>query len=408
MELLIAGGGPAAPEGALAVPRLAGEPPTPLRVLVAGGGVAAVEAVLALRALGRDRLTVELLAPSDDYVERQASVLSPFTGSGAPRVSLAGLDVRRHRGALAAVDAPAHTLRTTDGDTLAYDRLIVATGAHAVEGVPGATPFRGPISAGTVEGALQRAQESVLFVLPAAFGWPLPLYELALLTANEFGDRLDVTVVTPEPRPLDLFGPVASDALARLLHRAGVGFIGETIAEEVVAGALTTRDGRMIAADAMIALSGLRGPFLEGLPADGGGFIPIDDHARVCGVTDVFAAGDLTTEPVKQGGLATQQADAAAEQIAAEAGAPITPRPASRVLRGVVLTGEEPLFLRRDLNRDEAVLRPLRGAPPGVSRTQLWWPSGKVAGRYLTGFLAGTPSEQLLDRPPRTIGRVGS
>ena len=67
---------------------------------------------------------------------------------------------------------------------------------------------------------------------------------------------------------------------------------------------------------------------------------------------DVFAAGDATDQPIKQGGLATQQADAAAELIAAEAGARVTPRPFRRVLRGVVLTGEAPLYLRRDLDDD--------------------------------------------------------
>ena len=48
---------------------------------------------------------------------------------------------------------------------------------------------------------------------------------------------------------------------------------------------------------------------------------------------DIFAAGDATDQPVKQGGLATQQADAAAELIAAEAGARVTPQPFRRVLR---------------------------------------------------------------------------
>src|SRR4051812_569348 len=62
--------------------------PTPLRVLVAGGGVAALEAVLALRALAGDRVAIELLAPSDDFVQRQSSVLSPFSGEPAPRVPL--------------------------------------------------------------------------------------------------------------------------------------------------------------------------------------------------------------------------------------------------------------------------------------------------------------------------------
>ncbi|HET6551226.1 MAG TPA: FAD-dependent oxidoreductase, partial [Solirubrobacter sp.] len=155
-------------------------------VLVAGGGVAALEAVLALRALARDHATVELLAPADDFVERPSSVRSPFSGEPAPRVPLASLQelgVRRHRGALAAVDVEAHQVTTTDGGTLSYDRLVVAPGARPVDGVPGATVFRGPISAGAVEGARRAAGERALFVLPADAGWPLPIYELALLAA---------------------------------------------------------------------------------------------------------------------------------------------------------------------------------------------------------------------------------
>ena len=119
----------------------------------------------------------------------------------------------------------------------------------------------------------------------------------------------------------------------------------------------------------------------------------------------MFAAGDVTIGPVKQGGLATQQADAVAETIATEAGAPVAQRPCRRVLRGVVLTGEAPLYLRRDLDDDRTVARTLRGAPEGISRSQLWWPSGKLAGRYLTGFLAagGEPGQTLSDRPRRPV-----
>jgi sulfide:quinone oxidoreductase len=112
---------------------------------------------------------------------------------------------------------------------------------------------------------------------------------------------------------------VASDALARLLHRAGIRFEGETAAEAVVGDALLTRDGRLIAADAVIALARLQGPRIAGLPADADGFIPVDPHGRVTGARDVFAAGDATAGPIKLGGLAAQQADAAAETIAAEA-----------------------------------------------------------------------------------------
>ncbi|HWK26913.1 MAG TPA: FAD-dependent oxidoreductase [Solirubrobacter sp.] len=372
---------------------------TPLRVLVAGGGVAALEAVLALRGLGRDHLAVELLAPSGEFVDRPSSVQAPFGGAPPPRVPLDGLGATLHRGALGAVDLARSEAVTTDGGRLPYDRLIVAVGARPVEGVPGAILFRGPASAGAVEGALAGASERVLFTLPAGAGWTLPLYELALLAAHEHPGGPEFVVVTPERRPLEIFGPAASDALARLLDRAGVRFIGESVAEHVLGGSLATADGRLLSADAVVALPRARGPFVAGLPSDEDGFLEVDEHCRV--VDGVYAAGDATASPLKQGGLATQQADAAAEAIAAEAGAPVVPRRVRRVLRGIVLTGEAPLFLRRDLDEDAAVARTLRGAPPGVSRAQLWWPSGKLAGRYITGFLADRGSETLSDRPHR-------
>src|SRR4051812_26723447 len=158
----------------------------------------------------------------------------------------------------------------------------------------------------------------------------------------------------------------------------------------------------MMAADAIISPPQLRGRSIAALPSDELGFPPLNANAPGVAVTHVFAAGGPTTEPIKQGGLATQQADAAAEAIAAEAGAVLIPHPYRRILRGVVLTGETPLYLRRDLDEANEIIRPLRGMPPGVSRDQLWWPHGKVAGRYLTGFVAagGHPGENLTDRPP--------
>ena len=255
-------------------------------ILVAGGGVAAIEAVLGLLTLAGERVAIELLAPGGDFVERPSSVLFPFTGGDAPRVPLtrlAELGVTLRRGALASVDAADHQVRTTDGGRLAYDRLIVATGARAVEGVPGATTFRGPLSAGAVEQALRGARERVLFTLPAGAAWTLPLYELALLAAHEFPDLPELEIVTAESRPLEIFGPVASDALARLLDRAGIGFEGETVAESVAGGALLTRDGRLLAADAVIALARYEGPRIAGLDMDADGFIAVDAHGRVSG-----------------------------------------------------------------------------------------------------------------------------
>ena len=282
-----------------------------------------------------------------------------------------------------------HEVRTTDGGRLGYDRLIVATGARSVDGVPGATTFRGPLSAGVVEGALRGARERVLFTVPGDAGWTLPLYELALLTARELPDGPELTVVTPEPRPLDLFGPDRLDALARLLDRAGIGFEGATVAEAVVGGALATRDGRLIAADAVISLARLQGPRIAGLPADADGFI-----ARRRATATSPARATCSPPVTSRSGRSSRAASPPSRPTPPPRRSPPRParpssqRPCRRVLRGVVLTGEAPLYLRRDLDDDRTVARTLRGAPEGVSRSQLWWPSGKLAGRYLTGFLA--------------------
>lgn len=348
--------------------------PVPLRVLVAGGGVAALEAVLALRAFAGDRVSVEVLAPGDEYVERAWSVRTPFTGERVPR---APLDVMRHRGSLAAVDIAGHAVTTTDGGRLGYDRLIVAPGARRVEGVPGAITFRGPVSAGSVEGALHGAVERVLFVAPPGCGWPLPVYELALLAARTVGADVDVAVASYEPRPLDVFGTTASDAVARLLDRAGVEFVPGVEPVAAVEQALLCADGRVLPADAFVALPVVRGVGVAGLPSDDHGFLPVDRHGRVPGAPNVFAVGDATTGPLKQGGLAAQQADAAAEQIAAEAGAPVTPSACRHVLRAVLLTGEAPLFVRRDLDDDTTLVHRLHDVP-----------RGKVAGRFLSPYLA--------------------
>ncbi len=358
----------------------------PMRVLIAGSGVAALESTLALRSLAGDRVAIELLAPSTQFPLRPLSVNSPFSGEDVPQVSFGEVHLTHRRGSLAEVDPARHQVRTTDGGMLSYDRLIVAIGAHAVDAVHGATPFRGPISAGAVEGALQAARERVIFAIPGEAAWALPVYELALLAAHAQPDGPERMIVSPEPRPLDLFGRTASDAVARLLDRAGIEFLGDTVADAVLGDALSTRDGRMLTADAVIALPRLEARGVAGLP---GGFLEIDEHARVAGVPDVFAAGDGTAGPVKQGGLATQQADAAAEWIASEAGAGNRPRPYRPVLRGLLLTGEAPLYMRRDLGDEDALARELSFAPPRVSRLPLWWPDQKVVGRYLAGFLAG-------------------
>jgi sulfide:quinone oxidoreductase len=355
---------------------------TPVRVLVAGAGVAAVECVLALRELAGDRVGIELLAPAPELVLRPASVATPFGADDAPRIDLSRLGLVHHRDALAEVRAG--EVVTHGGDRVPYDQLVVATGARSREAVPGAVTFRGPLSAGAIEHVVARAvaepELRIAFAAPAVATWPLPLYELALLTAATLRDegvaQPDVTVVTAEPAPLAALGPDASEAVVAALDRAGVDLVTGVAAEGAVEGALRLRGGRVLGADVVVALPEIVGPRIPGLPHDDDGFIPVDEHCRV--MPDVFAAGDATAFPVKHGSLAAAQADAAAAAIAAYVGAVDAPVPFRPLLHGLLLTGGAPLYIRAEL-----------GVSAIVSSDPLWSPPAKVVGRYLTPFLAG-------------------
>ena len=372
----------------------------PLRIVIAGGGVAGLEAALALRHAAGDLVAIELLTPEPDYLRRPESITSPFDEADVPRLplqSLSALGVTVRRGVLNAVDPERHELGTSDGLTLAYDRLVVAVGARARESVPGATHFHGPLHAGAVEGAVAAVaadpDRPLIFAVPAGVTWPLPLYELAFLSAATLATRgveePAVTIVTEEPRPLAVFGRSASDAVARLLERARIEVRTEAVSRAVYDGCLLLSSGELLSAGEVVTLPALEGPCVSGLPHDDAGFLQVDADARVADVADVFAAGDATAGPIKQGGLAAQQADAAAARIAWEAGALVEPAPRTPVLRGMLLTGAAPLYLRAVLDRSG------RGQ---VSRSPLWTPPGKVAGRYLTGYLAGAdPKVELED-----------
>lgn len=363
------------------------------RVLIAGAGVAGLEAMLALRKLAPDRVDIEVLAPQRDLYYWPLLLTEPFGGRPTERIDLQPLFARHgillRRGRLASVDAARRKVVLADGDEIGYNSLVVACGASHREGVRGALTFP---SLGEVEdmqallddlvaGRVKR----VAFALPAGAGWPLPIYELALMTAAELEKRgappAELVVVTPESDPLGLFGNEASHAVRRLLDERGIRLVRQTYPIAVEDHRLVVHPGELLDADRVVALSRLEGPRIAGMPRTANGFIPVDQHGQVVGVDGVYAAGDAVAFPIKQGGLAAQQAVAVAETIAALAGAPVTPRSFQPVLRGLLLTGEGPRYLRSELTGGY-------GDASSVSLTPLWWPPAKIAGRYLGPALA--------------------
>jgi sulfide:quinone oxidoreductase len=364
-----------------------------LRVLIAGGGVAALEAMIALRTLAEERVEITLLAPDRDFFYRPLAVAEPFGLGEVQRFDLAtlarGCGARTELGSLVAVYPDERYVRTSRNTTHEYDRLLIAIGGQKRDAFPGAVTFRGSVDVGEIQWLLSDIKSGsakrVVFAVPGGVSWALPLYELALLTADHivrFGSEpAQLEIITPEDAPLALLGREASEALGALLADRGITVRTGTYPLEFDLGQLRISPDSPLPADRVISIPRLRGVKLAGVPQDDNFFIPTDSFGHVAGLTGVYAAGDITAFSIKQGGLASQQADAAAESIAADAGASVTPRPFEPVLRALLLTGSVPLFARTALTGGH-------GDTSKADTEALWWPPAKIAARYLGPYLA--------------------
>jgi sulfide:quinone oxidoreductase len=362
-------------------------------VVIAGGGVAGLEALLGLRAMAGEKVSLTLVAPDADFSYRPLAVAEPFALGHAHRVPLrrfteqVGAELVLE--ALESVDDGARELSLADRSRRSYDALLVATGGRPVVGVEGATTWWPGGDADSYGGLLQDIDEGyakqIAIVVPPGAVWPLPAYELALMTvgeAREMGQEgVQVTVVTPEHAPLSLFGEDASRAVAEELQWAGIELRTATVVQ----------NASELGVQRVFAVPRIVGPIIEGLTMDEEGFILASDDGLVQNCEHTWAAGDGIASPVKFGGLATHQARIAAAAIARAAGATDVPDPGEPVLHGRLLVGKRTRRLR---GRGDA-----EGAP-------LWWPHGKVAGEYLPRWLSehGVAPPPAAEDPPDDEG----
>ncbi|MBS1676983.1 MAG: NAD(P)/FAD-dependent oxidoreductase [Actinobacteria bacterium] len=363
-------------------------------VLIAGGGVAALEAALALADLAPGEVDVTICSPRPNFVYRPYAVGVPY---GVSRVvtydlgRLAAAAGARHRpDSIASIDRESRLAVTHDGESIPYGDLIVCPGAKLLWPVPGASTFWGIADERDVGKVMAEIREGgtrrVAFTMPSVESWALPLYELALLARAELdrtGDDAELTIVTPEDAPLQVFGRGVAEGMAELLAERRIEVRTGTHPVRFEHGALETVPAGSIPFDRVISLPKLEGRRIRGVPHDVEGFVRIDSHCKVLGCDHVYAAGDVTSFPVKQGGLATQQADVVAEAIAARLGAVATPGEFDPILRGVLWTGAGPRYLEGWLAGGHGEAATMTTAPPwGADQ-------GKIVGRYLTEFLAG-------------------
>jgi sulfide:quinone oxidoreductase len=368
-------------------------PKQPFNVVIAGGGVAGLEGALALRELAGDRVMITMLAPQSEFVYRPLRVREPFAGAEARHYSLAdiardiGIELRRD--AFTSLDARRRVVHTQSGDELSYDALLLALGARLHPRFKHATTLDDSRLDEQLHGLIQDIEggytHKVAFIAPAQMSWPLPLYELALMTAQRAFDMYadtSVTLVTSEHAPLEVFGNEASVAVRSMLEENNILLITSTHCETPAPGQISLHpSGQSLYVERIVALPELYGPSTPGVPKnESHGFIPIDAYGQVTGLERVFAAGDATTFAVKHGGVAAQQADVAAESIAALAGAPVEPRKLHPVIHGMLLGGRRPLYLSADLTGGH-------GSNSQVSDTPTWSPVTKIAARYLAPYL---------------------
>ena len=365
----------------------------PLRVLIAGGGVAALEAAFALRELAGDLVATTMLAPEPEFVYRPTTVQEPLAHVPARRYPMDEIardaDVELRLDALKWLDLSERQVHTEKDHKLPYDFLLLAIGASARPAYDHALTLDDRRLDEQFQGLMRDIEAGssrrVAFLMPSALAWPLPLYELALMTARHARDinqKVSVTFVTPEDAPLAIFGDEVSQAVRQLLTAGGVETITTAHSETPAVGEVVIHPGsRRLHVDRAVALPQLCGTPLHGVPTSAPyGFIPVDDHCRLRGFHRVYAAGDATDFPVKFGGIAAQQADTAAQAIAAAAGAAVQPKPFDPVVHALLLGGDHPLYLSAHLTGGHGTRSQARDTPA-------WWPATKIVAHYLSPYL---------------------
>lgn len=366
----------------------------PFEVVIAGGGVAALEAALALREIGGDRIALKLIASDTEFAYRPMAVTEPFGYPPVERFPLAaiagdiGAELLRDR--LAAVAPSERAVRTDSGARHRYDALVLGIGGRIRARYEHAITLEDSRSNELMRHLIEDVESGYVrrlaFVIPPSMAWPLPVYELALFTAKRASEmlvELAVTLLTPEDAPLGVLGDGVSRGVSELLADRRIEVIASACCEIPQAGVIEIASGeRTLFVDRVVALPELQGPAIDGVPRDEDGFVPIDEHCQVRGLDRVWAAGDATNFAIKHGGIAAQQADVAAQAIAALAGRQVEPETFRPVIHGMLLTGALPRYLSAEMTGERFESE--------ITMHPTWSPPDKISAKYLAPYLDDT------------------
>jgi sulfide:quinone oxidoreductase len=263
--------------------------------------------------------------------------------------------VTQWQGTLESVDPAAGKAWSPEGDEFNFDALIVATGTDTHADLPD------PVITFGTRGSLEKLKEivaeidagsiaNVVFAAPAGPVWALPTFEFALQCADraerQSGQQIVIAVVTPESAPLEVLGPENSAIAAQLCAEFGIVLHLDATLESYDGTTARLSDGSSIPVDRAFALPRLTGRAPKGLLTNEDGFLHVDEDQLVEGTKNVYAVGDVTDFRVKQGGLASEQADAAVSAIESTLGDRDSPVPFSREIEALLLTANRRVAMR--------------------------------------------------------------
>ncbi|MFF4408404.1 NAD(P)/FAD-dependent oxidoreductase [Streptomyces sp. NPDC001262] len=282
--------------------------------VIVGGGLAGAKAAETLRSEGFTGRVILICDERDHPYERPPLSKGYLTGK-TDREGVfvhepawyAQADIELHLGQPAvALDRAAKTVRLGDGTVVAYDKLLLATGAEPRRldipgtGLAGVHHLRRLAHAERLRGVLASLGRDNGHLVIAGAGW------IGLeVAAAARGYGAEVTIVEPEPTPLHrVLGPELGQLFTDLHAAHGVRFhfgarLTEITGQDGMVLAARTDDGEEHPAHAVLAAIGAapRTALAEaaGLAlvdrADGGG-IAVDASLRTSD-PDIHAAGDV-------------------------------------------------------------------------------------------------------------------
>jgi sulfide:quinone oxidoreductase len=313
------------------------------RIVILGAGTGGTMMANRLRrAHPRERVEIVVVDRDDDHIYQPGLLFVPFGLARAKEITRPraaqlhdGIDLRRSE--IDHVDLSSSTVHLADGPPLAYDTLLVATGAELApdetEGLTGpgwgehVFTFYDLVGAQGLAAALAqfRGGRLVVNLVDMPIKCPVAPLEFAFLAdwyLHDRGIREDVELTFVTPLDAAFTKPIASERLSRLLEEKSIELVTEFAAGEVdgPGGRLVSYDEREVGFDLLVTVPLHGGAGYVGRSAGLGdelGFVPTNPHTlQSKAAPNVFAIGDAANLPTSKAGSVTHfEADVLAENV---------------------------------------------------------------------------------------------